>query len=109
MNNPFQDMQKMSPFNTEATMKFYGEWTKSWQTMATDMADYSKRSFEAGTQTFEKLVQAKSVEQAVEIQTTYAKRAYDEYMQQMSKIGGMYTTIAKDAYKPVETALTTKR
>ncbi len=109
MMNPFQDMQKFGPFNPEATMKFYGEWTKSWQTLATEMTDYSKRSFEEGTKAFEKLSQAKSVEQALEIQTAYAKRAYDEYMQQMSKIGGMYTAIAKDAAKPVERAIAQSR
>jgi hypothetical protein len=45
-------------------------------------------------------VTAKSVEQAMEIQTTYAKRAYEDYMQQMSKIGAMYQNFAKDAFKP---------
>jgi hypothetical protein len=48
---------------------------------------------------------SKSVEQAVEIQTSYAKRAYDDYMQQMSKIGGLYASMAKEAYKPVEKIL----
>ena len=48
---------------------------------------------------------SKSVEQAVEIQTGFAKRAYDDYMQQMSKIGGMYAAMAKEAYKPVEKML----
>jgi hypothetical protein len=48
---------------------------------------------------------SKSVEQAVEIQTSYAKRAYDDYMQQMNKIGGMYANLAKEAYKPVEKLL----
>jgi hypothetical protein len=55
--------------------------------------------------TFEKLASAKSVEQAIEIQTGFAKRAYDGYMHQMSKIGGMYAELAKEAYKPVEKAL----
>ena len=33
-------------------------------------------------------------EQAVEIQTSYAKRAYDDYMQHLSKIGGLYASMA---------------
>ena len=59
--------------------------------------------------TVEKLLSAKSFEQAVEIQTGYAKRAYDEYMHQMSKIGGLYAGLAKEAYKPVEKALQSVR
>ena len=86
-------------------MKVFGEWNKGWQAIAAEMTDYTKRSFEEGTATFEKLLSAKSVEQAIEIQTGFAKRAYDGYMHQMSKIGGMYAELAKEAYKPVEKAL----
>ena len=41
----------------------------------------------------------------MEIQTTYAKRVYDEYMHQFTKIGGMYAEFTKEAYRPVERAM----
>ncbi len=104
MMNGFPDFQKLGQTNVDTAMKLMGDWSKSWQTIATEMTDYSKRSFEDGTHTFEKLVSAKSMEQALEIQTSYAKRAYDDYMHQMSKIGGMYAEIAKEAYRPLERA-----
>jgi hypothetical protein len=101
----FEDMQKLSQNNMDAAMKAFGEWNKGWQAIAAEITDYTKKSFEEGTATFEKLASAKSVEQAIEIQTGFAKRAYDGYMHQMSKIGGMYADLAKEAYKPVEKAL----
>ena len=101
----FEDFQKLGQSNVDAAMKMFGEWNKGWQAIAAEMTDYTKRSFEEGTATFEKLVSAKSVEQAVEIQTNYAKSAYDEYMHQLTKIGGMYAELAKEAYRPVERAL----
>lgn len=97
-----QDLQKLGQVNADGYMKGFGEWNKSWQTLAAEMTDYSKRSFEDGTAAFEKLLTAKSLEQAVEIQTNYAKRAYDEYMAQMTKISTLYTDIAKDTFKPFE-------
>ena len=109
MIKPFDDMQKLSQTNVDTAMKLFGEWNKGWQAIAAEMSDYTKRSFEEGTAAFEKLIGAKSVEQAVEIQTNYAKRAYDEYMHQVSKIGGMYASLAKEAYKPVERALQNAR
>ena len=54
------------------------------------------------TATFEKLVGAKSLEHAVEIQSQYAKKAYDNWVAEASKIGEMYASVARDAYKPVE-------
>ena len=78
IKNSLEDFQKLGQSNMDAAMKVFGEWNKGWQAIAAEMTDYTKRSFEEGTATFEKLLSAKSVEQAVEIQTGYAKRAYDE-------------------------------
>ena len=100
-----EDFQKFGQFNVDATMKMYGEWSKGWQAIAAEMTDYTKRSFEESSATFEKLLSARSVEQAVEIQSGYARRAYDGYLHQISKLGGMYAELAKEAYKPVEKAL----
>jgi hypothetical protein len=104
MMKNIDDLQRLGQSNMDAAMKIFGEWNKGWQAIAAEMSDYTKRSFEEGTATLEKLMAAKSLDQAVEIQTTYAKRAYDEYMQQLSKLGGMYASLTKEAYKPVEKA-----
>lgn len=109
MINGFQDFQKLNQTNMDLAMKMFGEWNKGWQAIAAEMNDYSKRSFEQGTATFERLLSAKSLDQAFEIQSTYAKRAYDDYMQQMTKIGGMYAEMTKDAYKPLEKVMPTGR
>lgn len=101
----FDDFQKLNQQNVDSAMKAFGEWSKGWQAIAAEITDYTKRSFEESTSTVEKLLSAKSFEQAVEIQTGFAKRAYDDYMHQVSKLGGLYADLAKEAYKPVEKAL----
>jgi hypothetical protein len=108
-NMSLDDFQKFGQHNMDAAMKMFGEWNKGWQAIAAEMSDYTKRSFEEGTATFEKLLSAKSMEQAIEIQTGYAKRAYDGYMHQLSKLGGMYAELAKETYKPVEKAMQSAR
>jgi len=105
----FEGFQKLGQHNVDTAMKAFGEWNKGWQAIAAEVTDYTKRSFEEGTATVEKLLAAKSFEQAVEIQTGYAKRAYDDYMHQVSKIGGLYADLAKEAYRPVEKALQAAR
>ena len=54
---------------------------------------------------FEQLVGAKSLEIVVEIQSQYAKKAYDTWVAEASKLGEMYAAVARDAYKPVEKAV----
>ena len=102
MMKNFDDFQKIGQANMDNALKAFGEWNKGWQAFASEMGDYSKRSFEDGSATFEKLMGAKSLEQAIEIQSNYAKRCYDDYMQQMSKLGLMYADLAKEAAKPME-------
>ncbi len=105
MMKQFEDFQKLGQGNVDTMMKAFGEWNKGWQAITAEVTDYSKRSFEDGTQTLEKLMSAKSLEQAMEIQTSFVKRSYDEYMHQWSKIGGMYAEFAKEAYRPIEKAM----
>jgi len=54
---------------------------------------------------FSLLVGAKSLEHAIEIQSQFAKKAYDNWMAEASKIGELYAAAARDAYKPVEQAV----
>ena len=104
----FDEFQKVGKDGFDAAVKSFGEMNKGFQAIAAEVTDYSKKAFEDGTRAFEQLIGAKSVEQAVEIQSTYAKKAYDTYIAEMSKIGEMYAGLARDAYKPVETAFAKK-
>lgn len=103
-----EDFQKLNKDNIEATVRSFGEVNKGFQAIATDWTDYSKKAFEDGTAAFEKLAGAKSVEQAIEIQSTFAKKAYDDYVSQVTKLSEMYVGLAKEAYKPVEAAVAKK-
>ena len=109
LRNIGEEYQRLSKDGFDAAVRSFAEVNKGFQTLAAEMTDYSKRSFEEGTATFEKLLSAKTLEQAFEIQSSYAKRAYDDYVQQMSKIGALYTDFAKEAYKPVEKAFAARR
>lgn len=105
MMKPFDDIQKMNQGNVDVAMKMIGDWNKGWQAIAAESTDYMKRSFEDGSQTMEKLMSVRSLDQVFEIQSSYAKRAYEEYMHQLQKISGMYTEFAKEAYRPVGRAM----
>ncbi len=104
----FEEFQKVGKDGFDAAVRSFGEVNKGFQAIAAEFTDFSKKSFEDSTRAFEQLIGAKSVEQAVEIQSQFAKKAYDTYVAEVSKIGEMYVGLAKDAYKPVEVALTKK-
>jgi hypothetical protein len=69
------------------------------------LTDFTRRSFEDGAATVEKLLRAKSLDQAVEIQSDFAKRTFDGYIHELSKVGGIYAQLLKSSYEPIEQAL----
>ena len=98
----FDDMQKYGKDHMDSTMKAWGHVSKGVQTIAAETADYSKKSFEEGSAALEKLLGAKSLEKAIEIQTAYAKTAYEGFVAQATKMGELYADLAKETYKPFE-------
>jgi hypothetical protein len=98
----FDDLQQVSKENVELAMKSVGVLTKGSQAIAVEMADYSKKAFEDGTAALEKLFGVKTVEKAIELQTEYAKTAYEGFVAKASKIGELYADLAKETYKPFE-------
>lgn len=89
----------------DSSLKSFASLSRGMQAIAAETAEYSKKSFEEGSAVFEKLIGAKSLEKAVEIQSDYAKQSYESLVSEMTKLGEMYADMAKDAYKPFETAV----
>jgi hypothetical protein len=99
-----EEFQRTSKDGFDASVRSLGEVGKGFQAIAATVVDYSKKSFEDGTRAFEQLMGAKSFEQVWEIQSQYAKKAFDAYVAQASKVGEMYVDLARSAYQPVEQA-----
>ena len=102
MIQQFETIQKASKDNVDAALKSFGATSKGVQTLAVEATDYAKKSFEAGTAAIEKLAGVKTLDKAIEIQSDYVKTAFEGYVAQVTKMGELFSAIAKDAYKPFE-------
>ena len=98
----FEDFQKLGKDNVDVAMQQFGTVSKGWQAIAAEFADYSKKSFEDGSAALEKLIGAKSLDKAIEVQSEYVKTAYEGFVAQSTKLGELYTDLAKETYKPLE-------
>ena len=101
-----EDLQQVGKENVDIALKSMGLLSKGTQAIATEVADYTKKSFEDGTAALEKLFGVKSFEKAIEVQTEYAKTAYEGFVAKASKISELYADLAKETYKPFETLIT---
>jgi phasin family protein len=84
-------------------MQQYGTSLQSgFQAIATAYGDYTKKSFEDSKAFVEKLTGAKSLDKALEMQTEYARSAYETFVVDSQKIAGLYSDLAKQTFKPLE-------
>jgi hypothetical protein len=77
-----------------------------FQSIATAYGDYTKKSFEDTKSFVEKLSGVRSFDKAVEVQSEFAKSAFETFVTESQKIGALYGDLAKQAYKPFGGLLT---
>ena len=88
-----------APFATVVTSS-----TKGLEAIAAEATDYSKKSFEKSQAFFEKLIGVKKIDEAIQLQSEFAKSAYDDFLAYATKIGETYSGLAKEAFKPINGA-----
>lgn len=99
----FDEFQQLGKEGVEATMASFAACSKGAQTIAVECAEYARKSFEQSTSAAEKLMGARTMERAFEVQTDYAKSTYEGFVSQATKLGEIYAEMAKQTYKPFET------
>ena len=102
MFKSIEEMQAAGKQNFEAYVASANAFNKGFQTLATEAAEYTKKSFEDTVALTEKVVASKSVEKAVELQQAHVTKSYEDFMAQANKFGQFYMETAKEAYKPFE-------
>jgi len=97
-----EEMQQYGKEQFDAAVASANTFSSGFQAIATAYGDYTKKSFEDTKSFVEKLSSVKSLDKAIEVQTEYAKTAYETFVAESQKIGELYSDLAKQAYKPFE-------
>jgi phasin family protein len=105
MFTSIDDIQRFSKERIDLATKAAANFSKGVQQIAAETADYSRKSLEQSTAAIEQLFGAKSIDKAIEIQSDYAKTAYEGFVSQATKLSELYTNLAKDAFKPLESSV----
>ena len=104
MTNTFEDFQKLGKQQIEAVTAAATSVTKGLQEIAAETTEFSKKAIAANTAVVEKLLGAKTLETAIQIQTEFAKTSYEGFVAESTKIGELYAKLAKEVFKPIESA-----
>jgi len=97
-----EDIQQYGKEHLETVVASATTLQNGIQTIATAYGDYTKKSFEDTKSFVEKLSGVKSLDKAIEVQTEFAKSAYETFVAESQKIAGLYSDLAKQTFKPFE-------
>ena len=97
-----EDIQQYGKEHLETVAASAATLQNGLQAIATAHGEYAKKSFEDTKSFVEKLSGVKSLDMAIEVQTEYAKSAYEAFVAESQKIAGLYSDLAKQTFKPLE-------
>ncbi len=97
-----EDIQQYGKEQIETVVASATTLQNGLQAIASAYGDYTKKSFEDTRSFVEKLSGVNSLDKAIEVQTEYAKSAYETFVAESQKIAGLYTDLAKQTFKPLE-------
>lgn len=97
----FDEMATMGRLNLEAAIKSVNVAAKGMEEINGEFVAYSREALEEGVAVAKAAMGAKSVQEAFEIQSGYAKSAIEAYVGRMTKFGDMFAAVAQAAFEPI--------
>jgi len=92
--------------NLEAVVASVTAATKGAEALGAQAMAYSKSAFETQVSAAKSLAGAKSVQEVVELQTSFAKSALEAYMAEMGRMSETVSASVKDSLKPLNERVT---
>ena len=92
--------------NLEAVVASVTAAAKGAETLGAQAIAYSKKSMEDGVEAAKTLATAKSVQEVVELQTSFAKTALEAYLAELNKASEIVSNSVKESLVPLNSRVT---
>jgi phasin family protein len=86
----------------EAYVKAANAAGKGAETINGEIYAFSKQSIEESIAATKAVLGSKSIHEAIELQTDFAKTAFDAYVGQMTKLTQLFTVTSKETFAPLQ-------
>lgn len=89
----------------EAYVKSASAAGKGAESLHNEIYSYSKQSLEESISAAKALLASKSVHEALELQTDFAKSAFDSYVSEMTKLSELVVSTTREAFEPIQSRI----
>jgi phasin family protein len=100
------ELNAQSKRNFEAMIASVTAATRGAEALGAQAVSYAKSAMEGQVEHVRALTSVRSLQEAMELQSSYAKQAMETYVAEMTKAGETLTAAVKDSVKPLNTRAT---
>jgi phasin family protein len=100
------ELSAQSKQNLEALVASAAAAQKGVETLSAQSAAFTKKSWEDGVAAAQSMSQARSIQELIELQTTWAKSASEAWLAEVTKATDVLTASVKDSFKPINERVT---
>ena len=97
----FEDAAQFNKDNMDALVASSTAWGKGVETFSKNWFDFLKKTAEDNVSATKSIMAAKSVREAVDLQSNYAKSAYEAYVAEGNKLSELGINLANEAGAPI--------
>ena len=92
--------------NLEAIVASAAAAQKGVETLSAQSAAFTKKSWEDGVAAAKSMSQARSIQELIELQTTWAKSATEAYLAEVTRATDVVTASVKNSFQPINERVT---
>lgn len=92
--------------NLEALVASASAAQKGAEAISAQSVAFGKKTWEDGVAAAQSLTAARSVQELIELQTSWAKSATETYLSEVTKMTDVFTASVKDSFKPINERVT---
>ena len=97
--NKVEQFQKPTQEHNEAGVASANTLAASLKTITAAHAEYTQKLFQEGSEFFSKLTKLNSTDEAMKLQTEYAKSGYEAFVTESKKLFELYSDLARQTFQ----------
>ena len=98
-----EEMTDLTKGNVEAIVASSRVAAKGAETLGQEAVEYGKKSFETASATFKSFASVKSPSEFYQLQSDYAKTAFDSAITEASKVSEQLVKLTSEIFQPIST------
>ena len=102
----YDQVAAASQENLDAVVESLTVSQKGFEAMGTEAQTFTKQAIEDSVTATKAAFGAKSVQELIELNTTYTRSAFDAYVSAATKMTEMFTSVAQEASAPLNARMT---